>query len=324
MADQISYSVQDVPIEIALHISKMINASPTPLTLNSTIKGMQGIAKQTYVRRGLGMALQMGMIESINDNEYKGAEKFKEDFRKIPISEFPIIARKALQDYPPFLSYLENIMMGYSSTQSAIIVSGIFDLDEKNCMSFFKKSGMYAQILKDNDGNVGLSNTVSTQPDYVENLRKMLNSDLEAKNLISSLLSTEVVTYFSKKGIDFNRPSKALIEIKTDPKASLYKIFEFAETCLYAFGNDIGANVQKANGIAELVDAIRSQKAILGNPTNLGKGLGGIRNMSNHGPDKDTGKVWVFTEEAALGCSLLIFRYLRSIFLQNRHGIQEI
>jgi len=84
----------------------MVNSSSAPLTTDSVIKGMQGIAKQSYVRRGLAMALQLGMIESVNNGEFMGVEKFKENFRKIPISDFHIIARKALQDYVPFLSYL--------------------------------------------------------------------------------------------------------------------------------------------------------------------------------------------------------------------------
>ena len=324
MADKTSFLVQDVPIDVSLHVSKMVNASLTPLTVDSVIKGMQGIAKQTYVRRGLATALQLGMIESVNNKEYKGVEKFKEDFRKIHISDFPIIARKALQDYAPFLSYLENIMMGYSSDQASTITAGVFNLDEKNCMSFFKKSGVYSEILSEKDGNISIASTVSTNPDYVENLKNMLNSDLEAKNLISSLLSSEVVTYFAKKGVDFNRPAKALVEIKKDPKSSLYKLFEFAEMCLYQLGDDLGANVQNANGLSELVNAIRSQKSILKNPTNLGVGLGSLRNMTNHGPDKDTGITWNITEETSLGTSLLVLRYIRSVYLQSKQKIQEM
>lgn len=324
MADKTSFLIQDVPIEITLHVSKMVNASITPLTTDSVIKGMQGIAKQSYVRRGLAMALQLGMIESVKSGEFKGVEKFKENFRKITISDFPIIARKALQDYVPFLFYLENIMMGYSSVQASTITAGVFDLDEKNCMGFFKKSGIYSQILSEKDGNISIASTISTSPDYVENLKNMLNSDLEAKNLISSLLSSQVVAYFAKKGVNFNRPAEALVEIKKDPKTSLYKIFEFAETCLYQLGDDLGASVQTANGLGELVNAIRSQKGILKNPTNLGVGLGSLRNMTNHGPDKDTGKTWDITEEASLGASLLVLRYIRSVYLQSKQKIQEI
>ena len=83
MADKIVFSIQGVPIEISLHISKMVNASPTPLTTESIIKGMQDMAKKTYVRQGLAMALQLGMIESADSGKYKGVEKFKENFRKI-------------------------------------------------------------------------------------------------------------------------------------------------------------------------------------------------------------------------------------------------
>ncbi len=65
------YSIPDVPIEIALHVAKMVNSSPNPLSLNSIIKGMKEFAKDTYTRRGIGIAIQLGMIELTSDNAYK-------------------------------------------------------------------------------------------------------------------------------------------------------------------------------------------------------------------------------------------------------------
>lgn len=302
----------------------MVNISDTNVTKNAIIEGLKSIAGTSYVQRGLTTSEQLGMIESNADGTFSGSEKFRENFKKMDVDDFPIIARKALQNFPPFLIYLQNLKSGYTSDQSTEIVAGLFKLKKSATKNFFKKSGLYVNILTNDSGNIKLNHTQTKDQLYITNLEKSLGDDFAAKNLINTLLSSEAVTFFSSKGIDFNRPAEALVEIKSDPKTSLYKIFEFVESCLYHFGDDIGASVNTANGLSELVDAIRSQKAILKNPTNLGKGLGAMRNMTNHGPDKETGKTWTFTEESALGASLLLFRYLRSIYLQYKKGIQEI
>lgn len=319
-----TFIVQDVPIDVVMHISRMVNISDTNVTKNAIIEGLKSMAGTSYVQRGLTTSEQLGLIQTNADGTFIGSEKFKEDFKKMSVDDFPLIARKALQNYPPFLIYLQNLKSGYPSDQSAEIVAGIFNLNTKTTKTFFKKSGLYVNILTDNSGDVKLNDAQTKDQLYITNLEKSLSDDFAAKNLINTLLSSEAVSFFTSKGVDFNRPAEALVEIKSDPKTSLYKIFEFVESCLYHFGDDVGASVKTANGLSELVDAIRSQKAILKNPTNLGKGLGGMRNMTNHGPDKETGKTWTFTEEAALGTSLLLFRYLRSIYLQYKKGIQEI
>lgn len=319
------YVIPDVPIEICMHVSRMISISPKPLDKNSILKGMDGIAKTSYVDRSLALSQQLGMIDQTSDKKYVGNLSFKEDFSKTTLTDFPIIARKALQNFAPFLLYIENISHGYDHAQSARIVSGIYELMDSTAVKFFKKSGIYCGLLEElDDGFVKLTNNILQDLDYLENLKIALKTDIESKSLISNLLSSDAFLYFSSKGIDFNRPAKALTEIKLDPKASLYKIFEFAELCLYALGMDMGARVQNANGIGELIDSIRSQQKILVNPTNLGKGLGSLRNMSNHGPDKETGKTWTFTEETSFGTSLLILRYLRSIYHYHKNKLQEI
>ena len=317
-------TIPEVPIEIALHVSRMINISEESLSKRSIIEGLSEIANKQYLERAIKLSLELGMIETGQEGTVKGTEKFSEDFRKTGINDFPLLGRKALQSFAPFLSYIQNIRSGYSSEQSAIMVAGIFGMRKTAAKKFFKKSGLFCNIIKDEAGKITVIESDSKNIDYVNNLKNSLTNDFEAKNFITSILSPEIVSYFTSHGVDFNRPAEALVEIKKDPKSSLYKIFEFAETCLYQLGDDLGASVKTANGLSELVNAIRSQKGILKNPTNLGVGLGSLRNMTNHGPDKETGKTWKITEETSLGTSLLVLRFIRSAYLQSKQKIQEI
>lgn len=319
-----NYAIPEVPIGIVLHVSRMVNVSHDNLSKSSIIEGLSGTANKQYIERAIKLSVELGMIEAMQDGLFKGTEKFSEDFRKTGIDDFPLLCRKALQGYPPFLNYIQNIRSGYTSEQSAIMVAGIFGIGKAAAKKFFKNSGIFCNIIKEEENKITVIESEAKNIDYVNNLKNSLSNDFEAKNFITSIMSPPIVSYFSSKGVDFNRPAEALVEIKKDPKSSLYKIFEFAETCLYQLGDDLGANVQSANGLGELINEIRSQKGILKNPTQLGVGLGSLRNMTNHGPDKETGKTWKITEEASLGASLLILRFLRSVYLQSKQNTQEI
>ena len=57
-------------------------------------------------------------------------------------------------------------------------------------------------------------------------------------SFILTMLSNEVYTFFVTKGVDFSRAARALVEIRKDPKDSMFKIFEMTEACLYEFGKE--------------------------------------------------------------------------------------
>lgn len=318
------FVITDVPIEVVMHVARTINISPFPLSKDSLRKSLEQICGDSYLQRGLTTAEQLNLIKSTPDKKYAGNEEFKEDFKRAHISDFPIIARKALQRYPPFLSYINNIHSGYEADEAAVITAGVFDLKSEISTRFFRSSGLFCGILIQKDKAISLESSSLDDPDYIKKLRDSLRTEFEAQNLISLLLSTEVVDYFSKKSVDFTRPAKALVEISSDPKTSLYKIFEFVESCLFLLGADHGVNVKNAKGLGQIAQEFRTAKVILSNPTSLGVGLGSLRNMTNHGPDTETGKAWNFSAESALGASLLAIRYIRSIFLFCQEKRQEL
>jgi len=317
-----SYSLQNVPIEIVLDIARVINTSPIPLSKDSLEKSLIDIGK-SYKERGIRIALQLNLIKMENE-DFIGNDDYKNDFIKIPKEKSEIIARKVLQNFPPFLTYVQYLQIGYDHKKAGNITSGIYEMNSSTASNFLKKSGLYCGILTEQNGKVVLSSTIKPDVEYLQNLTTSLKSEFEATNFIISLLSQEVYNYFSKKGLNFKRASEGLVEIKKDPKTSLYKVFEDMESCIFALGKDIGANVSQTNGLGQLINSLRAQNAILTNPLNLGLGLGAIRNMADHGPDKNTGKPWSFTEEAALGTALLSIRFLRSLYLYHYKHKQEL
>lgn len=318
------YSIQQVPMDVILHIGKLVHSSSS-ISKENIISGLDGTAGKSYVQRGISLAQQMNVIQINEDNKYKGTIDYKTDFEKITVTNYPVLANKILQNFPPFSKYLDFLIMGYTHSQASNLVSGLYELDNKNSDFFFKKSGLYSKLTEEKDGQIQITQTTSPDLDYITNLKNFLNSEIEAKKLIQQLLGNGAFTYFSNKGIDFNKPAKALVEIKKDPKTSFYHIGEFLELCLYALGDEIGANVRSAHGVGQLVTELRTHnRSISNNQTSIGVGLGSLRNMSNHGPDQDTGNPWNFTEESSFGGALLGIRLLRSVYEFHFNQIQEI
>ena len=55
----------------------------------------------------------------------------------------------------------------------------------------------------------------------------------------------------------------------------------------------------------------------------ISSGIGAIRNMSHHDPDKETGSPWLFTPQGALITSLFVPTTIKSIYNYISENKQE-
>ena len=96
----------------------------------------------------------------------------------------------------------------------------------------------------------------------------------------------------------------------------------------YMLGMQIGeeknVNVSACKGVIELVEALRQKPpVILANQRNVAIGVGGIRNISDHGVDRETGKAWKINADGALASILMIPIVMRSIYMYEKNQYQE-
>jgi hypothetical protein len=84
-------------------------------------------------------------------------------------------------------------------------------------------------------------------------------------------------------------------------------------------------DVSKCRGIGALADALsrKTPPLLLKNQLNICLGLAGIRNISSHGVDPETGKEWKVNADAALAAILLTPIIMRSIYLYVSKNMQE-
>jgi hypothetical protein len=191
----------------------------------------------------------------------------------------------------------------------------------------FKNWGLQTSlIIIDTSGNLSIPEAEKGLPtEYVESLIKALRADLQAKIFLIETMSQQAFAYLTEKTIGIEDLSDALIKYETDSQNSANKACQTFEHFLYKLGEDVGVNVKACNGIIEYADTIRSARndVILKNQWHICHGIGGLRNMAHHSPDKETGKEWNFTPQGAIISSLIIPTAIRSIFLYWKEKKQE-
>lgn len=322
----IQFVVSDVSAEFMMDIAKLVASSPYPLTKKDIANSFD--VSDAYISNALSQCLQLGLISFLNNN-YVSSDKFREILKRSEKSQLLMALRQALQSYPPYLLYLDFISKGYDSVQSSSMTCGIFRIQssKEKVEKMFKKWGIQSNIIVDNgsgklsipEGEKGLS------IEYVDSLIKAMKADLQAKIFLIETMSQQAYAYLTQKEINIEDLSNGLINYESDSQTSTFKACQMFENFLYKLGEDVGADVKSCNGLIELADKVKSApiQAMLKNQWHICHGIGGLRNMTHHSPDKETGKEWNFTPQGAIISTLIIPTTIRSIYLFWKESKQE-
>jgi hypothetical protein len=320
----LQFAVLDVSAEFMMDVAKAVASSPHPLSKEDLIRSFK--KSKFYISNAISQAFQLGLIE-VQNGLYVGSERHRDLIKRSDRSQLYLPLREALQRYPPFLLYIDFISKGYPSEESANMTRGIFRMQssEETVEKSFRKWGLYAcLIIADSSGELSIPEAEKGLPsEYVESLMKALRADLQAKIFLIETMSPPAFKYLTDKSIGIEDLSDALINYETDSKNSANKACQTFEHFLFKLGEDVGANVSTCNGVIEYADAIRGKNEILKNQLHLCHGIGGLRNMAHHDPDKETGNPWNFTPQGAIISTLVVPTMIRSLYLYLKEKKQE-
>jgi hypothetical protein len=320
------FIVSDVSSEFMMDVAKVVASSPYPLNKKDLLNSFE--KSSTYVSNAISQCLQLGLIH-IKDGHYVSSDRYRDLIKRSEKSQLHIALRQALQSYPPFLLYLDFISKGYSSEESAHMTSGIFRIEspKETIQKAFRNWGMQTSLISiDTSGRLSIPEAEKGLPsEYVESLIKALRANLQASIFLIETMSPPAYAYLTEKKIEIDDLSNALLNYETDPKASANRACQTFEHFLFAYGEDTGADMKACDGTMEYANEIRgtSKVNILTNQLHLCHGIGALRNMSHHSPDKETGNEWNFTPQGAIISSLIVPTMIRSIFLHWKEKKQE-
>lgn len=319
------FRILDVSAEFLMDIAKIVSSSPHPLSKEDILASFR--KNKRYVANGLSQCLQLGLVV-LQDRLYVGSEKHGDLIKRSDRPQLYIPFRDALQKYSPFLLYSDFISKSYSSNETAAIVKGILriQISETIIEQSLRRWGKYAKlIMEDSEGNLHIPEAKKGLPSkYIQSLLKALQAELRASIFLIETMGQQAYMYLSKKGIGIEELANALVNYEKKPKLSATRACQTFEHFLFKFGEDVGVDVSRYSGIIELANAIRGQRVMLRNQCHICHGIGGLRNMAHHDPDKETGKVWNFTPQGAIISILAVPTMIRSLYLFWKEKKQEV
>lgn len=324
------YSVPDVSGEFVMDVAKVLANSPNPMSKEAMHNCFPQLKTLAYTENALDVCIQLGLAEQLNDG-FVSASANRTDLKKATRNQLYSLFQQHIMNYPPFLLYIDFGSKGYTSADSAAKTRGILAVrGSLNVVeSSLRRWGTFSQLL-DYDRSKDTITVKVTIPkltaEYVQLLLKAMEAKLKIKLFLIDLLGPEVFAYLDSKGITVDNLSNALEDFEKDPRGAATKSTLTLESFLYKLGQDTGVNVAKSSGIIELVDALRDNgknPKILAKHQQIGYGLGGIRNIAGHDPDKESGKSWTVTPTGGLLTTLLVPAAIRSIYLYHSERRQE-
>jgi|GEM_PF-1717587 hypothetical protein len=320
------FVVFEVSAEFLMDVAKEVASSPHPLDKKILLDSFD--KNQAYISNAIAECIQLGLFTEKN-GEYVPADKYRDLLKRSDRSQLHMVLWQALQSYPPCLVYLDFISKGYSSEQSARMTAGMFRIEspKERVEKMFRNWGLQTGlIVTDTSGKLSIPEAEKGLPnEYIESLMKALRADLQAKIFLIETMSPSAYKYLTESGIEIDDLSDALVNYENDPKASANKASQVFEHFLFKFGEDVGASITKGNGIIQYADIIQAERSgdFLVKHKHICYGIGGLRLMAHHDPDKETTNPWVFTPQGAIITSLIVPATIRSIYLYWREKKQE-
>ena len=173
-----------------------------------------------YAVRGLTASLQLGMT-TLQDSKHIVLDEAKVVSRANK-EQWPIIFRKFLQRYSPFILFVTLIGKDNSPSDAARKLKVIYDIDTSPeiISSTLLGWGEYSQILVKNKGKIELQiDTEKLSAEYIRELLDAMTHDVKARMYIVSKLGEDVFGYMHQDELDLL--VKSIREHQSDPRDSI-------------------------------------------------------------------------------------------------------
>jgi hypothetical protein len=321
------YAIPDVSGEFIMEVAQILANSVSPMTAEEVARSFSKNFSNYYVISALNVCSQLGLTTK-TDSVYAAADEFQSDIKRATHEELFVPFQGRLRQYPPFLLYVDFASKGYDSKESAARARGILRItgSSETIESSLRRWGVYSRLVDYEKGTGKLHvriNFARFTAEYVAGLLRAFEADLKARIFLIDMLGPEVFAYLNGFGVHVDDLSSALLEYETDSKGAAAKATQTLELILWKIAENHKLSLA-AKGMADVADALWKSKVILKNQHRVTRGLVGMRNMSHHDPDQETGKEWTITKEASLLTTLFVPVLVKSLYLYDQEKKQVL
>lgn len=321
MSANTSLVFQDISVEKVMKMAKLIANADNPLTKEEIFLGLSD--STNLLERSLKTCLDLKIVVK-SEHAFKIRPDMVSEIRSCHVSGLPVLFRKFLQDFPPFLLYVNLLNQGLTELESAGFLKTLVKLtnSEKQIVIILKKWGSTSgALVKDKEGNYKTPTSEKILPrQYLDKLVESLNNEIGVKNFLIDILDRRTFVYLSEQGLDLNNITKSLLEHEQDPRGSMFNGLSFFEFFLRKISKELSIDVTAINGISGIISKLEKNGKIPQSLANTGHGIGGARVISDHGIEKKTSEVWKHTPIASLSSVLFMVIIIKSYYLYIKHN----
>jgi len=234
--------------------------------------------------------------------------------------------REKLQNYRPFMDFLEFLYDGHTPEESVQIVKSIYGFKRKteDILWTFSNWGKFAKIFKDKKGVLEFLDEIKKPvPSKIVELKDVLNDQLKARIWVKKILGNAVKLLSDK---EFDSLVSSMLLFEENPRESIKLAGEVLEDFLRTVAKTCNVDVSKKNGIEEIAVELRRHKIIASKHTGILRGLqvfldrkifsslSAFRNMAHHGKDKYEDRRWELSSELALSYVIQVILCIKSLY----------
>ena len=319
-SETIKLTLQDISVERLMKMAKLIANADSPLTKEEIFTGFGGIdSSKKMLERAFKTCIDLKIILKTENESFKIRPDMVSEIKNCHVSDLPILFRKFLQDFPPFLLYVNLLSQGLTQLESAGFVKALMKLgnSEKQIVAILNKWGSTSGALEKDQANVyKIPKSDKILPrQYLDKLVDSLNNEIGVKNFLIDILDRRTFTYLSEQELNLNNATKALLEHEKNPRDSMFSGLSFFEFFLRKIAKEIGVDVTKLNGVGSIIAKFEKEGIIPQALANVGHGVGGARVISDHGIEKKTSEVWNHTPIGSLSSVLFMVIAIKSYYL---------
>jgi len=305
----------NVPLSLIADVLSYINSNSS-----SNIEELQRFTNksQAYIRSCLTVCKLLNII-----NEDGSVSPFVSTLGRTPGDELKLnVMRKFIQEYEPFITFIQYHLNGTRLEESArkVYVSYRFEGKDYNFLKdLFMSWGTTTGIFSNTANVITLEETIRTQLSEINTLNINLADDMAIRIYISDTLSADIFSTLTSAEVE--ELVDAYKKCTTDARGAIECAGRAFEDFLRRIAPTVGVDVSSKNGIGQVINALYNNRNASGINDNkihnkqqsIGAAIGDIRNMAGHSMEARTMERWDLSTHSAKMYIELVLSTIRSI-----------
>ncbi|MDD4402654.1 MAG: hypothetical protein PHI24_12425 [Desulfitobacteriaceae bacterium] len=273
---------------------------------------------EAYIRSCLAICKLLSII-----GEDGNINSFAITLGRTPTDELKLrVIRKFIQEYEPFITFIQYHINGTTLEESArkVYVSYRFEGKNHNFLKdLFLSWGTTTGIFAYTTNGIILEEIIRTQLSEINTFNINLNDDMAIRIHIGNILSADIFSTLTSAEIE--ELVDAYKKCPTDARGAIECAGRAFEDFLRRTASIVGVDVSSKNGIGQVINALYNNRNASGDLENkihnkqfsVGSAIGDIRNMAGHSMEARTLERWDLTTRSAKMYIELVLSTIRSI-----------